>query len=161
MEKFDAEKETVIQRICGQLVEREVIYNVSSLISRILEIDESAIDEIPCSVEDWTSPLEEYETDDKDEQAELDRWESGEYTAQEACEALNLKPYESEIYEYWLISEYLAEKLREHGEAVFEYYGLTVWGRTTTGQAILLDGVIRKIAREMEILPGQRYDWSK
>lgn len=50
-----------------------------------------------------------------------------------------------EIYEYWLVSPYLGEKLRENGEAVLERYGAWVWGRTCTGQTISLDGVMRKI----------------
>lgn len=54
--------------------------------------------------------------------------------------------YCEEIYEYWLVSPYLGEKLRENGEAVLERYGAWVWGRTCTGQAIALDWVIENIA---------------
>ena len=39
--------------------------------------------------------------------------------------------------------------------------GHNVWGRGSTGQAILLDWVVAQIAIEMEILEGQANDWSK
>lgn len=59
-----------------------------------------------------------------------------------------LDMYPIEIYEFWLVSPYLGEKLREYGEAILERWGAWVWGRTCTGQSIALDGVIQKIALE-------------
>ena len=50
-----------------------------------------------------------------------------------------------EIYEYWAVTEWLAEKLKEKGEVVFELWDFHVWGRQTTGQAIKLDPVIQEI----------------
>ena len=54
-----------------------------------------------------------------------------------------------EVYEYWLISDWLAGKLKERDEIVFEFYGLTIWGRTTTGQAISMDYDIQEIAKKL------------
>lgn len=51
-----------------------------------------------------------------------------------------------EIYEYWAISGWLSDKLKERGEVVIDSYP-DIWGRQTTGQAICLDGVIRNIAK--------------
>lgn len=66
------------------------------------------------------------------------------------CEDLRLEPEEREIFEYWIITDYLGRKLQGKGEAVlFNFYGLTIWGRTTTGQAIALDGVIQRIFEEL------------
>ena len=63
-------------------------------------------------------------------------------------ESLDVEPVE--IYEWWAVSSWLAGKLEEHGHPIHrDFYGLTVWGRPTTGQAISLDGVIRAIAREL------------
>lgn len=56
--------------------------------------------------------------------------------------------YRREVFEYWAVSDWLGRKLKERGEIVVELYGASVWGRCTTGQAILLDGVIRNIALE-------------
>jgi endogenous inhibitor of DNA gyrase (YacG/DUF329 family) len=64
-----------------------------------------------------------------------------------------------EIYEYWIVSPWLGEKLRDKGEPVLIRRGGWIWGRTCTGQAILLDGVISEICHEMEILEGQSREW--
>lgn len=66
-----------------------------------------------------------------------------------------------EIYEWWIVTEWLAKKLQDKGEAILDWGNNFYWGRTCTGQAILLDGVISEICEEMEILEGQKYDWSK
>ena len=65
-----------------------------------------------------------------------------------------------EIYEWWIISEFLYRKLKEKGEPVLEWGNNYYWGRTTTGQAILLDNVITKICQDMEILEGQKHSWA-
>ena len=66
-----------------------------------------------------------------------------------------------EILEWWIVTEWLAKKLLAHNEPILEWGNNWYWGRTCSGQAILLDGVISEIAEEMEILEGQKYDWSK
>lgn len=67
----------------------------------------------------------------------------------------------SEVYEHWNVSKFFARKLAEHGEVTGDLLDFTVWGRCCTGQAILLDYVVCAIAAEMQILEGQRNDWSK
>jgi hypothetical protein len=68
----------------------------------------------------------------------------------EICEAARLEPYTREAYEHWLVSDWLADKLEEKGEMIArDLHGLTVWGRTTTGQAIYMDGVICEIFDEL------------
>jgi hypothetical protein len=54
-----------------------------------------------------------------------------------------------EIYEYWIVTEWLAERLREQGHFVFELGWVNVWGRPTTGQAIYMDAVMERIALEV------------
>ena len=66
-----------------------------------------------------------------------------------------------EIFEWWIVSKYLYRKLKEKDEPVLEWGNNYYWGRTTTGQAILLDRVISEICGEMEILEGQRYSWAE
>jgi hypothetical protein len=66
-----------------------------------------------------------------------------------------------EIYEWWFVTEWLYEKLKARNEPVIDSKYGYLWGRGATGQAILLDGVMGKIAEELEILEGQRSDWSK
>nr|WP_157247084.1 hypothetical protein [Pedobacter panaciterrae] len=64
-----------------------------------------------------------------------------------------------EIYEWWIVSGFLASKLEEHGEIMLNDGFNRYWGRTTTGQAILLDHVISKVCEDMEILLGQKNQW--
>lgn len=57
-----------------------------------------------------------------------------------------------EIYEWWAVSQWLAEKLEEKGE-IIAYAGMTcIWGRRTSGQAILLDWVISQICEDLNML---------
>jgi len=53
-----------------------------------------------------------------------------------------------EIFEYWAISDWLGDRLKEEDEIVFEMLDFTVWGRKCTGQAIKLDNVIQEIAEK-------------
>jgi len=66
-----------------------------------------------------------------------------------------------EIYEWWAVSSYLADKLKAYGQPICDTGSCHVWGRTCTGQAILLDGVISRICSDMEILDGQSNSWAK
>lgn len=66
------------------------------------------------------------------------------------CHEEDIEPYQWDVYEHWIISEWLADKLEAKGERIDrDFAGLTVWGRTTTGQAIYMDHVIREIVREL------------
>lgn len=59
-------------------------------------------------------------------------------------------PEYEEVFEHWIVSEYLATALEKHDEAITrDFYGFTIWGRTCTGQAISLDYVIGKIYEEL------------
>lgn len=53
-----------------------------------------------------------------------------------------------EIYEWWVVSNWLIRQLKNRGEPVLiNAYG-TWWGRTCTGQAVYLDSVIQEICTE-------------
>jgi len=74
---------------------------------------------------------------------EDDAWRS-------ACDRNRIEPDRIEAYEHWAVSDWLAGKLAERGEMVdTDFAGLTVWGRTTTGQMIYMDWVIQDIAKEL------------
>ena len=57
----------------------------------------------------------------------------------------NDEDYPDEALEHWLVSTWLANRLREEGEMVIDFMDLTIWGRTTSGQAIYIDSVIEDI----------------
>lgn len=65
----------------------------------------------------------------------------------------------SEIYEWYAITGWFAEKLKDKGHPVITGYH-NYWGRCTTGQAILLDYVITDICADMGILDGQENSWA-
>lgn len=79
--------------------------------------------------------------------------------AREEFEGIENEP--QEVYEWWAVDEMLFNNLRDKGEPVLEYANMYIWGRTCSGQAILLDHVITEIAADMEILEGQAHDWSR
>jgi hypothetical protein len=164
------------------LVRREVHYCVSSLVSTLAQsmgavqfteerprdlcdLCEQAF-ELACPIDDWEEaarqadysiatggpyfcdPNGEYVSDDE---GTLDP------TADDAwrllCEAEGIEPYQREVYEHWIVSDWLAEKLAARGEKVdTDFAGMTVWARTTTGQMISMDSVIESICRD---LPGE------
>lgn len=72
-------------------------------------------------------------------------------TAQEACEANDIDPYQREVFEHWIVTEWLAEKLEAQGEKVDkDFDGLCIWARTTTGQMIAADAVLERVAKQAE-----------
>ena len=70
---------------------------------------------------------------------------------EELCSELDVDTdeYREEVYEHWLVSNWLARKLSERGYVTGNLCGLTIWGRCCTGQAICLDHVIQEIACEL------------
>lgn len=72
------------------------------------------------------------------------------------CEDHNIEPYQREVYEHWIVSNWLAEQLAERGEKVdTDFAGMTVWARTTTGQGIASDSVIEQIAADLAVRYGE------
>lgn len=70
----------------------------------------------------------------------------------------NLDPDYNEVYEHWIVnSSWAADDLRAYGQIVFEFGGMTIFGRCTTGQSILLDGWTRRLMRD---LPDDHWIWS-
>ena len=61
----------------------------------------------------------------------------------------NLDPYVTEVYEHHIIDRYYYQDLLSEGEIVFEFGGMLIWGRTTTGMAISMDSVTRRLVREL------------
>lgn len=54
-----------------------------------------------------------------------------------------------EIYEWWLVSDWLVIMLRKAGEPILNNDYGTWWGRTCSGQAIYMDGVINAVYDEV------------
>ena len=61
----------------------------------------------------------------------------------------NIEEYD-EVFEWWLVTPYIAELLKGNGEVILADYDCYWWGRTTAGQALWMDYVIQKIAEQTE-----------
>jgi hypothetical protein len=65
----------------------------------------------------------------------------------------------NEIYEHWVVeSSWFANELKKYGQVVFEFGGLTIFGRCTTGQSLSLDGWARSMVRD---LPEDHWVWGE
>lgn len=155
------------QEAARKMVGREVHYCVSALISELAKLPQFADDLLPALVaDDWESPAIEagwayrpHCWSRPKTQEELARFNppylGGDRMAcadaQTACEIDGLDPYQCEAYEHWIVSDWLADKLEAKGEMIVrDFLGLTIWGRTTSGQAIYIDGVIEEIMADMQ-----------
>lgn len=65
----------------------------------------------------------------------------------------------AEPLEYWIVSYDLYNDLKACGEMVMDRWSGAIWGRQTSGQAIMLDDVISRIAYDHGILEGQPNSW--
>ena len=66
------------------------------------------------------------------------------------CHAKEIEPYQREVFEHWIVSDWLADKLEAKGEKVDrDFAGMIVWARTCSGQGIASDSVIEAIAADL------------
>ena len=157
------------QKIKGDFVDREVYCCASSLIYQ-LQQDGHYTDEIM----EFSLKDELREEDLKDEIREYYKKELKEYLKDRFTEETSLEVLDTEelkdladdlnididnfiepeeALEHWIISDWLADKLEAYGELITkDFLGLTIWGRTCSGQAIMLDWVISKICNDLDML---------
>jgi hypothetical protein len=55
--------------------------------------------------------------------------------------------YDSDILEWWLVTEQLARWLKRENEVILQGLGCFWWGRCVSGVAIYMDSVISEIAK--------------
>lgn len=142
------------QRILGKFVENNVIMCVSSLVEDLVEHgllnyeDISNYDFYACP--DCGGKMNERVTVKRTM-----------YICEDCDKSQKEEPdmESQEVFEWWFVNEWFFEKLQDKGEVVLDSNYGYLWGRTTTGQAILLDGVVEHIASDLEILTGQAHDW--
>jgi len=56
----------------------------------------------------------------------------------------------AEVYEWWRVSPWLCARLRAVGEVVIDNNYGEWWGRCTTGQGLIMDGVLQRVAAAEE-----------
>ena len=153
------------QRVLGKLVDREVITNQSYLVTELLKhhYDEAEwTNEYVNNSEEidkLTELKNEYEDAFYDIEDKIDILTSIEERIEDIEEQIEELEHgqdePKEVLEWWLVTGWFEEKLKNYGEVFVEIFGETWWGRTCSGQAILLDYVIGKIGGDMGILEGQ------
>lgn len=57
---------------------------------------------------------------------------------------------DTDVLEWWLVTPYLADMLKDNGEVILDAYDCHWWGRQTSGQGLSMDWVIQEIARQTE-----------
>jgi hypothetical protein len=140
----------VNQKIKGKLVSRDVYTRVTGMANNILQQDD--YDNAPFTVAECpecSGTLQHLFSHDT--------YCCNNGNCQFSCDDASEYVKAKEIYEWWICSDWLIEKLEAKGEPVIKHENL--WGRTTTGQAILLDDVISEIAHDLEILEGMDNSW--
>lgn len=169
------------QRIKEKFVQREIFTNVSMMVEYIIKKgfedhdapfsledaenyyvnNEDYIFELENEKEELEAELEKLETSMRDDK--MDKMEElGKKIIElkDKIEDLETEQEEpAEIFEWWLITDWLGHKLKEKGEVIIDDVNHRIWGRSCTGQHILLDSVISKICEDLEILEGQKHEW--
>jgi hypothetical protein len=147
-------------RAPDDLVRVEVHYCVSTLVSELARGYGGTNEELGDLAEqafELASPIEDWEEAAFEAGFSRvgDMWHSATKdatygSAEDACNDWDMEPYQREVYEHWIVSDWLADRLAEKGEKVDkDFVGLTVWARTTTGQGIASDSVIEAIAADL------------
>lgn len=119
-----------------QFLEKHIYVRANSLINELLEK----------SQRDWN--LTDYQwyqdlflnTDDEEEFLNSD---SDDYDLYEERDF-------REPYEFWIVSDYFANKLKENNQLLTDHWGFWIWGRETTGQSILIDYIFQKIYNDFK-----------
>lgn len=136
------------QRKVQDFVDQNVYYCVSSLCAAILpdmleegEYTEEAMNLLGCRpsfavIDENGDGVLEVQSEDEaqewiDECVEPEKWE--------------IEERFQEIFEHWIVSSYFGDQLRIKGEVIESIHDVLIWGRTTTGQSIMLDGVVQEI----------------
>lgn len=120
----------------------------------ISEID-NYIDEMSNEMDDYDNlldePINDFTHERNTKQIEAIRTKLDDYKT----EVENAESEMQEIFEWWAVSSWFADKLIAAGHPVIKNnYGVDLWGRCTTGQAILLDGIVRTLTKERYDVEG-------
>ena len=142
--------ESELQRVAGDIVNQNVYYCISYLMTEVgrLNIYES----------DWSEEFNESVScqmlacgcDMDEEEIEEAREEGRDLESCGSCHR--------EVYEHWIVSPYLRDRLREMDETVIGFMNMDVWSRCITGQSIALDWPLRELAKERI---RERRKWDK
>jgi hypothetical protein len=133
---LEAERERLIKELREKIGELKGEESFSKMMLEDEEITEETNKENQVHIDERIAELENYLTGIENARGEMRK-----------------------ISEWMHVSNCLHDRLREKGEPVWNDGQVYVWGRTSTGQAVLFDDVISEICSDMEILEGQKNEW--
>jgi hypothetical protein len=133
-----------------RFVDQNVLTGQSMLIEHLLargDIPGFTADEITNLYDDSMAAVDEYLTHQSDLGAQ--DWQELPFDRrEELAREHGFEPEPQEIFEWWAVTPYMAERLSEIGEPILDNDFGTWWGRTCTGQAICIDYTIRQLLRD-------------
>ena len=161
----DKDKKAELEESAKRIIEHEIKAVQSSLVEKLLSDEIVSYDDIQnfyhFSVDNKINVSEEYmsydELENYKEQVaeiikELEKEEEDTTSWEEHLQELeNAESIPKEVLEWWLISDWLKDKLLAEGEPVLDSDYGTWWGRTTSGQQIVADGIIQKIVKKINL----------
>ena len=132
---FNKVDQSVLQDIAGQLVSNHVYACQSMLVHELMQNETISIDQYENLLMS-DERIKEYHGVKTDEEVEEIRNDGSDI---------------NEVYEHWLVSDWLLTKLKEQEEPILETDNETWWGRTCTGQSIKLDYNIQELAYQYSL----------
>jgi hypothetical protein len=96
---------------------------------------------------DWAAEVERFAKHEDRDPAEWEAEATDELRA--ACRE-HAQNNPAEVFEWWRVSEWLCQELRAIGQVVIDNDYGTWWGRCTTGQGFIMDGVLQQVAARHE-----------
>ena len=135
----------IVQNRLRQLVDKHVYVNQTILVNNLLMNGTIEYKDVSNKYEDLK---DDEVVEATKELMKEDKELSYEGAKSQAIENLKDKQAPREIYEWWIVSEWLESKLKENGQPILKTDCGSWWGRCGTGQAVFLDSVIEKIYKD-------------
>lgn len=159
-------------KIVKELCKRELFREATEMVNFILDNDDDgeilkiSNEEYDNKLEELTNKEEELMLNEPNPDQNYDAWVTWEANCIEVenqqkelqkqlTDALGL------VEEWWFCSKWMGEQLQGKGEVVIFYKDFAIWGRQWSNFDPYIDTVFKNIASDIEILPGQKHDWSK
>lgn len=150
MTTAQAMSERELQKAVEEFIGQEVLSNITGLVDELNKAD-VLLDDYPHMYEgraswgEWTCPNCKHTWDDEPEAIICPKCKENPLHRGDASVLFEATEHHP-IFEYWIVSLWLANQLEDRGQSVeHDFYGLRVWGRGSTGQSMVLDRIIREI----------------
>lgn len=79
--------------------------------------------------------------------------------SQETMDEMQEEEHDLSDAQWYLVSDWLGEKLQSYGEVVIRTDEYALWGRTFTHKPLVEESVLQKICSALQILDGQPHCW--